>query len=47
MLEDLIFLAERIDNEYIKNQLEKIKKVIVETPNDYELGQKIRKLCNR
>lgn len=41
---DLIFLSEQTDNIIIANWLKELKQMIDKTPNDFELGEKIRKI---
>jgi hypothetical protein len=43
-LSDLIFLAKQSDNVIIANWLKDLEKLINKTPNDGELGGKIRRL---
>lgn len=44
ILEDCIHLVSLTENTYLLKQLEYIKEIIKETPNDLELGQKLRKI---
>ena len=42
-ISDLIFLAETNENTIMAEWLRKLEKMIKETPNSYELGEKIIK----
>ena len=42
-LSDLIFLTKMTDSSFITKWLENIEDIIKKTPNDTELGAKIRK----
>lgn len=44
VLEDLIHLSKLSDNLYLQRELEKIQEIIKTTPNDFDLGEKLRKL---
>lgn len=44
ILEDLIHLASLSDNLYLQKELEKIRQIIKGTPNDFDLGGKLRKI---
>ena len=44
LLEDLIHLAETLENDWLANRLREIKEVKDNTPNDMELGSKLRKM---
>jgi hypothetical protein len=44
ILEDCIHLVSLTENLYLLKQLEYIKQAIKETPNDLELGEKLRKI---
>lgn len=44
ILEDLIHLISLTDNLYLQRELEKIQEIIKDTPNNYELGEIIRKI---
>lgn len=43
-LTDLIFLSEQTHNVILANWLKELKEIIEKTPNDLELGEKIRKI---
>ena len=44
ILEDLIHLATLSENLYLQRQLEMIQEIVRVTTNDFELGQKLRKI---
>ena len=43
-LEDLIFLSQESDNIIITNWLKELEQMIQENPNNYDLGEKVRKI---
>jgi hypothetical protein len=43
-LSDIIFLAKQSDNVIIANWLKDLEELINKTPNDFDLGEKIRKI---
>ena len=43
-LNEILYLAQQGDNPIIAKWLEQLEKTINETPNSFELGEKIRKL---
>jgi len=43
MLNQLIHLVSLSDNIYLQRKLEEVQKILMETPNDVILGEKIRK----
>ena len=44
ILEDCIHLVSLTENTYLLKELKYIKQIIKETPNDLELGEKLRKV---
>ena len=44
ILEDLIHIISLTDNLYLQRQLEMIQEIVRVTTNDFELGQKLRKI---
>jgi len=44
ILEDLIHLSSLGDNTYLQRELEKIQEIIRTTPNDFDLGEKLREI---
>lgn len=43
-LEDLIFLSQESDNIIITNWLKELEQMIQDNPNNYDLGEKVRKI---
>ena len=44
LLSSLIHLVKLGDNLYLKRKLEQIQEIINTTPNNYDLGEKLRKV---
>lgn len=45
-LSDMLYMAQEGDNILISKWLEDLEELINDTPNSFELGEKIRKICN-
>lgn len=43
-LSDIIYLSQQTDNIIITNWLKELEQMIVDNPNNFELGSKLRKI---
>lgn len=44
ILEDILHILSLGENTYLQTEIKKIQQLIKDTPNNYELGEKLRKI---